>query len=71
VQTDLADCLRMTGFPSLSSTGRDPAVAARSDRATIAVSKALQEKRREAQAMVRLIDAAGASGKSQLVDYRA
>jgi len=61
----------MTGIPSLSSTGSDSTVAARADRTTLAVGKALQEKKREADAMVRLIEAAGASGKGQLVDYRA
>jgi len=61
----------MTGIPSLASTGSDANVAARTDRATRAVSKALQEKKREAQAMVRLIEGAGASGKGQLVDYKA
>jgi hypothetical protein len=61
----------MTGIPSLSSTGSDSTVAARADRTTLAVGKALQEKKREADAMVRLIEAAGASGKGHLVDYRA
>ena len=66
-----ADCTRMTGIPSLASTGSDASVAARADRATLAVGKALQEKKREAQAIVRLIDGASHSGKGQLVDYRA
>jgi hypothetical protein len=61
----------MSGIPSLSSTGSDAAVAARTDRATLAVSKALQETRREGQAMVRLIEGASGSSKGQLVDYRA
>ena len=43
----------------------------RTDRTTLAVGKALQEKKREAQAMVRLIEGAAASGKGQLVDYKA
>jgi hypothetical protein len=61
----------MTGMPSLAITGSDPTVAAATDRTTLAVSKALREKRREAQAMVRLIEGTGASGKGQLVDYKA
>ena len=61
----------MTGFPSLTSTGSDTTVAARTDRTTVALGKALQEKKREAEAMVRLIEAAGTAGKGQLVDYRA
>ena len=66
-----ADGVRMTGIPSLGTTGSDATVAARPDRTTLAVGKALQEKKREADALVRLIEAAGASGKGQLVDYRA
>jgi hypothetical protein len=66
-----ADGVRMTGIPSLGRTGSDAAAAVRPDRTTLAVGKALQEKRREADALVRLIDAAGAAGKGQLVDYRA
>lgn len=61
----------MTGIPSLASTGSDSAAAARTDRATLAISKAMQEKRREAEAMVRLIEQASSSGKGQNVDYRA
>lgn len=61
----------MTGIPPLSSTGSDSTVAARTDRTTAALGKALQEKKREAEAMVRLIEASGAGGKGQLVDYRA
>ena len=61
----------MSGIPSLSSTGSDATAAARPDRATLAVSKALQEKKREAEAMIRLIENTGASGKGQLVDYQA
>lgn len=56
----------MSGIPSLPPTG-----AARSDRATLAIAKALQEKKREAEGMVRLIDGASVSGKGQLVDYKA
>lgn len=58
----------MTGIPSIASTGSD---TSRTDRVTLAVSKALQEKKREAQAMVRLIEGATQSGKGQLVDYKA
>jgi hypothetical protein len=65
-----ADWQRMTGIPFLV-TGSDTTVAARTDRTTLAVGKALQEKKREAQAMVRLIEGAAASGKGQLVDYKA
>ena len=61
----------MTGIPSLGTPGSDATGAARPDCVTLAVGKALQEKKREADALVRLIDAAGASGKGQLVDYRA
>ncbi|WP_291982984.1 hypothetical protein [Luteitalea sp.] len=61
----------MTGIPSIASTGSDATVAARTDRTTLAVSKALQEKKREAEAMVRLIEGAGNSGKGQLVNYQA
>ena len=61
----------MTGIPSLAITGSDATVAARTDRTTLAVSKALQEKRRDAHAMVRLIEGASASGKGQLVNYKA
>jgi hypothetical protein len=61
----------MTGIPSLASTGSDATVAARTDRTTLAVSRALQEKRREAQAMVRLIEGASDAGKGQMVDYKA
>ena len=61
----------MTGIPSLNSTGSDTNVAARTDRTTVAVSKALQEKKKEAEAMVRLIEGAGASGKGQIVNYQA
>ncbi|HTV01675.1 MAG TPA: hypothetical protein VMF13_14100 [Luteitalea sp.] len=41
------------------------------DRATLAVSKALQEKRREAAAMVRLIEVADTSGKGRHIDVQA
>ena len=62
----------MTGIPSLSSTGSDTAATSRTnDRATLAISKALQEKKQEAEAMVRLIEQASASGKGQHVNYRA
>jgi hypothetical protein len=59
----------MTGIPSLASTGSD--AVTRTDRATLAVGRALQEKKREAQAIVRLIEGANPSGKGQLVDYKA
>jgi hypothetical protein len=71
VSTERADGVRMTGIPSLGTTGSDATVAVRPDRTTLAVGKALQEKKREADALVRLIEAAGASGKGQIVDYRA
>ena len=71
VSAAAADWQRMTGIPSLATTGSDATVAARTDRTTLAVSKALQEKKREAQAMVRLIEGATASGKGQLVNYKA
>jgi hypothetical protein len=61
----------MTAFPSLSSTGSDSTAAARTDRTTVAVAKALQETKREGQAMVRLIEGASGSSKGQVVDYRA
>ena len=62
----------MTGIPSLSSTGSDTAAASRTtDRTTLAISKAMQEKKREAEAMVRLIEQASASGKGQHVNYQA
>ncbi|WP_396625443.1 hypothetical protein [Luteitalea sp.] len=61
----------MTGIPSLNSTGSDTSVAARTDRTTVAVSRALQEKKKEAEAMVRLIEGASASGKGQIVNYQA
>ncbi len=35
------------------------------------MGKALQEKQREAAAIVRLIEGAGVSGKGQLVNYKA
>lgn len=59
----------MSAIPSLSSTGSD--ATARVERTTLAIGKALQETRKEAQAMVRLIEAAGGSTKGQLVDYQA
>ena len=59
----------MSGIPSLTSS--NASVAARTDRTTLAVSKALQEKRREAQAMVRLIEGASVSDKGQMVNYKA
>jgi hypothetical protein len=61
----------MTAIPLLSSTGSDATVAARTDRTTAAVSKALRETRREGQAMVRLVEGAAGSSKGQLVDYHA
>jgi hypothetical protein len=60
----------MTGIPPLGSTGSD-AASRTTDRATVVIGKALQEKKKEAAAMVRLIEAADASGKGQHVDYRA
>jgi hypothetical protein len=60
----------MTGIPPLSGTGSDAAPRT-ADRATVAIAKALQEKRKDAAAMVRLIEAADASGKGRHVDYRA
>jgi polyphosphate kinase 2 (PPK2 family) len=60
----------MSGIPSIESAARSTA-ARDVDRATLAVSKALQEKRREAAAMVRLIDGADASGKGRHVDFQA
>jgi polyphosphate kinase 2 (PPK2 family) len=70
VQRRPADCLRMSGTPSVErlGTGSDNAKV---DRATLAISKALKEKRREAEAMVRLIEGADASGKGRHVDYQA
>ncbi len=41
------------------------------DRTTVAIGRALQEKKKEAAAMVRLIEAASTGGKGQHVDYRA
>ncbi len=62
----------MTGISPLARTGADASPAARTpDRTTIAISRALQEKRAEAAAMVRLIEGADASGKGQHVDYQA
>ncbi|BCS33567.1 hypothetical protein TBR22_A27940 [Luteitalea sp. TBR-22] len=61
----------MTGIPPLISTGSDSTVAARTDRTTVAISKALQEKKKEAEAMVRLIEGTAASGKGQIVNYQA
>lgn len=61
----------MTGIPSLSSTGSDTAASRTTDRTTLAISKAMQEKKREAEAMVRLIEQASASGKGQHVNYQA
>ena len=62
----------MTGIPSINSTGSDTAASTRiNDRATLAISKALQAKKREAEGMVKLIEQASASGKGQHVDYRA
>jgi hypothetical protein len=65
-----ADCLRMSGTPSVERLGTDSANA-KVDRATLAISKALKEKRREAEAMVRLIEGADTSGKGRHVDYQA
>ena len=59
----------MSAIPSIGSTGSD--ASARVERTTLVVGKALQEARKEAQAMVRLVEAAGGSSKGQLVDYRA
>lgn len=61
----------MTAIPTHSRTGSDSAPAARTDRTTVAVSKALDEAKREGQAMVRLIEDASGADKGQLVDYRA
>jgi hypothetical protein len=59
----------MTGILPLASTGSDHAVTG--DRASLAVTRALQEKRKEATAMVRLIEATTRTDKGQHVDYRA
>lgn len=61
----------MTGILPLSSSGSDATAAARTDRTTAAISRALQETKKEAAAMARLIEAAGAAGKGQHVDYHA
>jgi len=62
----------MTGIPAFSSTGSDTAAASRTtDRTTVAISKALQEKKREAEAMVRLIEQASETGKGRHVNYQA
>ncbi len=61
----------MTGIPPLTSTGSDAAVARTTDRATLAISKAMQERKKEAAAVVRLVEAAADTGKGQFVDYRA
>ena len=60
----------MSGISPVSRSGSDAASAA-VDRATVAVSRALSERKREAEAMVRLIEQASPSGKGQVVDYRA
>ncbi len=60
----------MSGIPSLERPGSD-AASSKVDRATLVVSKALKEKRREAEAMVRLIEGADMSGKGRHVDYQA
>ncbi len=59
----------MTGISALSA-GASGASAA-TDRTTVVISRALQEKQKEAEAMVRLIEAASASGKGQHVNYHA
>ena len=60
--------VRMSAIPSIDAAG---SATPKVDRTTLAISKALQEKRREAEAMVRLIEGADASGKGRLVDYQA
>jgi polyphosphate kinase 2 (PPK2 family) len=60
----------MSGIPSVDRPGTDSANS-KVERATLAVSKALKEKRREAEAMVRLIEGADASGKGRHVDFQA
>lgn len=61
----------MTGIPPRATTGSDLTVAARTDRTTLAISKALQEQKRETEAMLRLIEGAGVSDKGQVVNYKA
>lgn len=61
----------MRGIPSVSSTGSQATAAARPDRTTLVASKALQEKKREAVAMIRLIEITGSDDKGQVVDYLA
>ena len=63
--------VRMSAIPSVGSTGTEARIDPRTERTTLAVSKALKASKQEAQAMVRLIEGAGASSKGQLVDYRA
>ena len=60
----------MTGISALSSMAADSARTT-TDRTTVAIGRALQEKKKEAAAMVRLIEAASTGGKGQHVDYRA
>ena len=60
----------MSRTPSIESAASDGS-ARQVDRATLAVIKALQEKRREAAAMVQLIQGASGSGKGRHVDYQA
>ena len=60
----------MTPIPSIGSVGTDTA-STRVDRTTAAISTAIKETRRDGEAMVRLIEAAAASGKGQHVNYRA
>ncbi|MCC6163577.1 MAG: hypothetical protein IT182_09540 [Acidobacteria bacterium] len=60
----------MTAILSVGSVGHD-SPSARVDRTTVAIGKALTETRRDGEAMVRLIEAAAASGKGQHVNYRA